>query len=133
MNLSDSSKVRKRIILVDDDKHAVETLSKLLSEDGYEVVVCFNGKEAIKKMELNKYDVIITDLRMPEIGGLELLKNIKKTDPELPVIIVTAFGEVGSYLDAFVKGAYDYINKPINYEELIRLLEAIFRKEEGRK
>ncbi|OGL43527.1 MAG: hypothetical protein A2W05_10175 [Candidatus Schekmanbacteria bacterium RBG_16_38_10] len=133
MNLSDSSKTKKRIILVDDDKYAVETLSKLLSEDGYKVDVCFNGKEAMKKMEFNRYDVIITDLRMPEIGGLELLKNVKKIYPELPVIVITAFGEVDSYLDAFVKGAYEYINKPIKYEELIRLLEAIFKNKKGRE
>ena len=133
MNLSDSSKTKKRIILVDDDKYAVETLSKLLSEDGYKVDVCFNGKEAMNKMEFNRYDVIITDLRMPEIGGLELLKNVKKIYPELPVIVITAFGEVDSYLDAFVKGAYEYINKPIKYEELIRLLEAIFKNKKGRE
>lgn len=133
MNLSNSSKTRKRIILVDDDKHAIETLSKLLSEDGYEVDVCFNGKEAMEKMKRSRYDVIVTDLRMPEMGGLELLKNIKKINPELPVIIITAFGEVDSYLDAFVKGAYEYINKPIKYEELVRLLEAVLGKKEGRE
>ena len=133
MNSSDSYKTKKRIILVDDDKYAIDTLAKLLSEDGYEVDICYNGREAMNKMEFNRYDVIITDLRMPEIGGLELLKNIKKIHTDLPVIVITAFGEVESYLDAFAKGAYEYINKPIKYEELTRLLEAIFKNNKGRE
>ena len=120
-----NSKPPKEIILVDDDKYSLETLSKLLTEDGYKVVGCLNGKEALEKMKNKKYDIIITDLRMPEMGGIELLKNIKKINPEISVIIITAFGEVDTYLEAIDSGAFDYINKPINYEVLLKLLRTI--------
>ena len=120
-----NSKPPKEIILVDDDKYSLETLSKLLTEDGYKVVGCLNGKEALEKMKNKKYDIIITDLRMPEMGGIELLKNIKKINPEISVIIITAFGEVDTYLEAIDSGAFDYIHKPINYEVLLKLLRTI--------
>ena len=120
-----NSKPPKEIILVDDDKYSLETLSKLLTEDGYKVVGCLNGKEALEKMKNKKYDIIITDLRMPEMGGIELLKNIKKINPEISAIIITAFGEVDTYLEAINSGAFDYIHKPINYEGLLKLLETI--------
>jgi len=125
-----TTKTKKEIILVDDDKHSLETLSKLLTEDGYNVTTSLNGKEALERIHDKKYDVIVTDLKMPGMGGIELLKNIRKFDPDIPVIIITAFGEVGSYVEATVKGVYDYINKPINYYELLRILETIWTKKE---
>ena len=121
-------KAQKEIILVDDDRYSLETLSKLLTEDGYKVVGCLNGKEALEKMKNKVYDIIITDLRMPEMGGIELLKNIKKMDPNISVIIITAFGEMDTYLEAIDSGAYDYIHKPINYEGLLKLLETVSRR-----
>ncbi|MGB9894129.1 MAG: sigma-54-dependent transcriptional regulator, partial [Candidatus Saccharicenans sp.] len=107
------------IHLIDDEPIIHDVLGQLLTAEGYQVEMSSSGEEALPKFEEQKYDLILLDLLMPGMDGLEVLKRIKKIDPEAPVIIITAFGSVESALSAIKMGAYDYIQKPFKNDELL--------------
>jgi len=107
------------IHLIDDEPIIHDVLGQLLLADGYQVEISSSGEEALAKFEEQKYDLILLDLLMPGLDGLEVLKRIKKVDPEVPVIIITAYGSVESALSAIKMGAYDYIQKPFKNDELL--------------
>lgn len=108
---------QEKILIVDDEKFFQQLLSELLSAEDYRLDTAGSGLEALKKIAKNKYDLMILDLVMPGLGGLETLERAKAVDPGLSVIIATAHGTVESAVAAMSKGAYYYINKPINEEE----------------
>lgn len=109
-----------KILVVDDEASVRELLRRGLSQIGHFLVdVASNGLEAIEKIEKNLFDLVLTDLKMPEMGGIELLKTIKGTRPELTVIIMTAHGSIETAVEAMKKGADDYITKPIDFNELL--------------
>lgn len=117
------------ILIVDDEVHIRKILSIMLTKNGYTVKTAENGREAIDLAQRNKFDAVITDLRMPVMDGLELLKNLKDSEPELPVIVVTAFSTVETAIEAMKQGASDYISKPFKEDELMLVLEkALERK-----
>jgi DNA-binding NtrC family response regulator len=118
----------KRILLVDDDEHSRQSLKQILAEDGYDVTTCADGAEVLGVMEHSEFDVLITDLKMPKMNGIELLEKVKETKPDIHTIIITAFGETDTYLKAMNVGAADYLNKPIDYTELTRILKALESK-----
>lgn len=107
------------ILVVDDEPNYLIVLSELLKEEGFEVMTAESGGEGLKIVEKNDLDLVITDMRMPGMDGLELLKAIKKYDKDLPVIMITAFGEVEKAVVAMKAGAYNYLAKPFNNEELL--------------
>lgn len=113
----------KTILLADDDENLRRVLEFQLSEAEYSVSVAQDGAEALELFSENDFDCVITDLRMPKLSGLELLEKIKTVDPEIPVIVITAFGEVETAVTAMKFGAYDYINKPFNRDEMLITLE----------
>jgi DNA-binding NtrC family response regulator len=113
------------ILVVDDEENAREGLSKILSKEGYRVETAANGKEAIDNLKRQRYDLVITDMRMPLMDGFEVLREIKKMDENIGVIMITAYGEVESYLEAMNMGAFEYINKPIRVNELKRVITKV--------
>ncbi len=113
----------KTILIADDDENLRRVLEFQLQEAGYKVLSANDGSEALDVFTTNEVDSVITDLRMPKLSGLELLEKIKALDGEMPVIVVTAFGEVETAVAAVKAGAFDYITKPFNRDEILLTLE----------
>jgi two-component system response regulator PilR (NtrC family) len=116
------------ILVVDDEPASRESLSDILSDEGYETAVAANGKEALAALETNDFDLVITDLRMPEMDGVELLKQIRHVRPQTLVILMTAYASVETAVGALREGAHDYMIKPLSFEDALtkiaRLLES---------
>jgi DNA-binding NtrC family response regulator len=109
-----------KILVVDDEAPLREILTKGLSQmGGYSVEEARNGFEAIEKIEKDIFDLVLTDMKMPEMDGIELLKTIKGTRPEVIVIMMTAYGSIETAVEAMKLGADDYITKPIDFNELL--------------
>jgi two-component system response regulator PilR (NtrC family) len=122
--------MKANLLVVDDEKTIRDSLQLILNEEGYETITASNGKEALGIMEGREIDVLITDLKMPEMDGIALLKRCAKSCPQTPVIIVTAFGSLDTAIEALRLGAYDYILKPFNFDEIILKLKRILRHKE---
>ena len=109
-----------KILVVDDEVQIREMLRKNLTQmGGFPVEVASGGVEALEKIEKDVFDLVLTDLKMPEMGGMDLLKALKGTRPEILVIIMTAFGSIETAVEAMRTGADDYITKPIDFNELL--------------
>ena len=119
----------KKVLIADDEINIVEILRKeFLSQKGYEVDVAYDGEEAWSQFKINKYDVLILDVRMAKIDGISLLKKIKKTKKgtNVVVILITAFGTIKDAVESMKFGAYDYITKPFDFDELFLKIEQAF-------
>lgn len=119
---------QEKILIVDDEQLFRELLTDFLSTEGYRVDTAASGQEALEKMAQEKYDLMVLDLMMPGMDGLEALEKAKGIDPEISVIIATAYGSIESAVAAMSKGAYYYINKPINKEEFRHILRNCLEK-----
>ena len=117
------SNQQKTLLLADDDLNLRRVLEFQLTEAGYEVATARDGAEAWEIFTSGDFDCVVTDLRMPKLSGLELLGKIKTAAAEIPVIVITAFGEVETAVTAMKAGAFDYINKPFNRDEILLTLE----------
>ena len=117
-----------RLIVIDDEKNAAEALGALLREDGYEVAVAHEAETALKLLETQEPDLVLTDLRMPGMDGVELLGRVKKMHPATMVILMTAYGTVKNAVKAMKLGAEDYLNKPVDLEELELVVERALEK-----
>ena len=106
------------ILIVDDEKNYLLVLKELLGEEGYEVVTAQSASEALGIFQETELDLVITDMKMPGMSGMELLSVLKEKDLHLPVIMMTAYGTVEKAVEAMKKGAYDYIIKPFDNETL---------------
>ena len=114
------------ILVADDDPVIRKLFEKRLITAGYEVTVAADGTEAARLLDMTTFDVVITDLVMPgEIGGIELLKLAKEKSVDIEVIVITAHSSVDTAVDAMKKGAVDYLEKPVNFDELFLRLEKI--------
>jgi two-component system response regulator PilR (NtrC family) len=120
----------KGIIHVIDDEPVIhDVLAQLLTSEGYEVEISASGEEAMEKFPSQSFDVILLDLLMPGMDGIEVLRRIKKVDPLAPVIIITAYGSVESAISAMKIGALDYVQKPFKHDDLLLAIEkAVERK-----
>jgi len=107
------------ILVVDDEPNYLVVLSELLSEEGFEVFTASNADKGLKIAQDTDLDLVLTDMRMPGMDGLELLKTLKNIDLDLPVIMITAFGEVDMAVAAMQAGAFTYLTKPFNNDELV--------------
>lgn len=112
-----------KILIVDDEELIVRLLSMSLKSDGYETVAAYSGQEGLDVFRAEAPDIVVTDIKMPGMDGLELLKKIKEIDPEKEVIIVTGHGDIDSTITALQYGASDFINKPVRDEALAIALE----------
>lgn len=118
----------KRILVVDDEENARIALSKILAREGYDVASAGNGHEALSYLSSRDVELVITDINMPEMNGMTFLRELNRLRPASNVIMITAYGEVESYIEAMNLGAFEYINKPVKIDELKRIIAKVFQK-----
>ena len=107
------------VLVVDDEKNYPLILGAVLEEEGFEVLTANSGMEALEIQKTSDVDLVLTDMKMPSMDGIELLEKIKARDPDLPVIMMTAYGSVDKAVEAMGKGAYSYILKPFDNDKLV--------------
>ena len=120
------AKKMKNILVVDDEENARIALSKILSREGFAVASAANGFEALNYLRGNDVDLIITDINMPEMNGMEFLRELGRVHPTTSVFMITAYGEVESYIEAMDLGVFEYINKPVKIDELKKIIHKVF-------
>ncbi len=108
----------KKILIVDDDLTMRMALADSLETSGFDVCIAENGDEALKMFRKNQFEVVVTDMRMPMMGGMDVLKEIKKISPQTPVILITAYGTVKTAVEAMKEGAAEFIMKPFSLDDL---------------
>ena len=110
----------EKILIVDDEPDMLKLLSMILREKTpYEVTTTNNPLEALELAKKGNFDLVISDLKMPGLDGLELIEAVKKVDLDIPIIIITAYGTVESAMEAIQKGGFDFITKPFKKEQII--------------
>ncbi|MDH4162470.1 MAG: response regulator [Nitrospirota bacterium] len=114
---------RNAILVVDDDPYVLESISTLLRAFGFNVITSSNANDAMQSIQREKVDVVLTDIKMPGITGVELLGMAHRYDPQVPVILMTAYAELDVAVDAIKKGAFDFITKPYNADYLVHTIE----------
>jgi DNA-binding NtrC family response regulator len=117
-----------RALVIDDEQIVLDSVTKILQEEKYEVEVTLNGREGIQKAIRNEYDIVLTDIRMPDIGGMRVLRDIKRAKPSLPVVMITGYPSVKAAIQAMKLGAGDFIEKPFTPEQLSLAVAAALRK-----
>jgi len=117
-----------KILVVDDEEHTRLGYAEILKMGGYEVDLAVDGLDGLFKAEKGGYDLIITDLRMPKLNGLEFLEKMKERNIEAKVIVITAFGSYKSFKEAENVGACVYLNKPVRAADLDAAITELFRK-----
>jgi len=119
---------RPRILVVDDEEVIRELLSEILMDEGYEVDTAKEGNEAMEKIKRLPFELVITDIRMPGLNGMEILRETKKKNPSIEVIIITGYGTPEIEAEAIAQGASGYINKPININQIRNMVAEVFKK-----
>lgn len=114
-----------RTLIVDDEKSICSILAMRLSEEGFVCVTANNGREALSHFDKDTYSIIISDMKMPEIAGLELLKRVRALDPRAIVIILTACPEIDLAVEAMRAGAYDFLMKPVDFESFVKAVSEL--------
>src|ERR1700688_3605805 len=107
------------ILIIDDEKAIRKTLSEILSYEGYKIDEAGDGEEGLKKFREVQYDVILCDIKMPKIDGIEFLEKAKESNPDVPIIMISGHGTIETAVEAVKKGAYDYISKPTDLNRLL--------------
>ena len=120
----------KKILAVDDSSSVLNLLEAILKEEGYVVDSALDGLQAMECIENEAYNMVLTDLMMPGMGGMELLERVKKLDENIPIIILTAYGSIETAIEAMKVGAYDYIAKPFSPDELVLKVGRLLQEEE---
>ncbi|MFP3980817.1 MAG: response regulator [Desulfobacterales bacterium] len=111
------------ILLVDDEEEFVSTLAERLEIRGFESKAAYSGDQALSLIESNDYDVVVLDVKMPGMDGLEVMDHIKARRPEMPVILLTGHGSTQEGMEGMHKGAFDYLMKPLDIDELIAKIQ----------
>jgi nitrogen regulation protein NR(I) len=111
-----------QILLIEDDVCLAENLRQVLDDDGFAVTCCTRGDDGLRRANQSTFDVVLTDMRLPGLGGLELVRQLHAAQPHLPVVLMTAHGTIETTIEATKFGAYDYLQKPFEMEELLALL-----------
>lgn len=120
----------KRVLVVEDEDNTRQALTKLLTREGYFVEGVANGYEALCYLRRQPVNLIVTDIKMPRMDGITFLRELNKNFPKSNVIMITAYGGVDSYLEAMNLGAFEYINKPVQIDELKIIMEKILSAED---
>lgn len=118
------------ILVIEDDKSVREFLADQLADQGYKIMTADNGAEAVECVQNSKFHVVICDLRMPGMNGIQTLEAIKKIDPMVPIILSSGHGNAEAAVEAMKKGAYHFLQKPFRMNELFRLIEKALEKSE---
>ena len=109
---------QQTVLLADDDESLRRVVEYNLREDGYEVLTAADGRTALQRFQESHVDLVLTDVRMPEMTGFELLTHLKTMQPDLPVIVLTAHGTIDAAVEAMKAGAFDYLTKPFSRDQL---------------
>jgi DNA-binding NtrC family response regulator len=120
---------KQRILLIDDDKNTADGLRKILIQDGYDTRCVYSGNEAFHLIDTEHFDIVITDMKLPDISGFSVIEKVKEKDADLPVIMITGFSSLQTAIDAMKKGADDYLTKPVNIDELELILKKTWEKQ----
>ncbi|UCE34086.1 MAG: sigma-54-dependent Fis family transcriptional regulator [Deltaproteobacteria bacterium] len=110
---------KKKALVIDDEQIVLDSVSALLTDEGFEVDVSLDGRQGLDWAIERTYDVVLTDIRMPDIGGMKVLRDVKRINPTLPVIMITGYASVESAVQAMKLGAAEYIEKPFEPEQLL--------------
>jgi two-component system response regulator PilR (NtrC family) len=114
------------ILIVDDEEMMRNLLNRILSREGYKISSAKDGVAALEMLETEKFNIIISDMKMPRMNGFELLKNVKREYPDIGVIIMTAYGDTYTVKDALLLGADEYITKPFKSYEIALVVERAY-------
>ena len=114
-------KSNPRVLLIEDDRNIATGLQKAMRANGYEVAVQARGDDGLAQALAESYDVVITDLKLPGTDGLDLVRQLHQAKPKLPIILITAHGTTETAIEATKWGAFDYVPKPFEVEELLDL------------
>lgn len=117
-----------RLLIIEDEKELCNTVAEGLRLNGYEVDTCYDGSEGLELCVVESYDLIILDLNLPSMDGMEVLANFRKENTETPVLILSARGEISDKVDGLDAGANDYITKPFHFEELEARVRSLTRR-----
>ncbi|MFK5925978.1 MAG: sigma-54 dependent transcriptional regulator [Desulfuromusa sp.] len=117
-----------KILVIDDEAIIREALRQVLTLEGYQVIVAQNGKVGMEKLQKDSFSVVISDLKMPIMGGIEVLKTISVLQPNVPVIIITGFATVDSAVDAMKNGAFEYLTKPFLPDQILEKVQSAVKK-----
>jgi len=111
---------KKKAIVIDDEQIVLDSVSKILTDEDYDVDVSLSGREGLNQAIEKEYDIVLTDIRMPDIGGMRVLRDVKRAKPSLPVVMITGYASVKSAVQAMKLGAADYIEKPFTPDQLLK-------------
>jgi DNA-binding NtrC family response regulator len=111
---------KRKVLVIDDEQIVLDSVKKILTQENYEVTTSISSRKGLDLANQNDYDLVLSDIRMPEIGGMRVLRDIKRAKPTLPVVIITGYATVQSSVQAMKLGATDYIEKPFTPEELFK-------------
>ena len=116
---------RPSLMVVDDEAGILDVVSRFARRAGFDVVACSGGREAIGKLQTRSADLVMVDLRMPDVGGLDVLRAIRETDPHCQTVLMTGYATVETAVEAIKLGAMDYLSKPIDFGRLEQLLSGV--------
>jgi len=124
--------ISNSILVVDDEPHSLFGICQILTEEGYRVITAQTGREALDRLKSDPVDMIVTDERMPDLSGMELLSEVKLTDPNIPIIVITAYGSVSLAVEALKQGAFYFFEKPIfnNLERFLIIIRQALKAQE---
>lgn len=117
-----------RILLVDDEEITLENLEFVLKKDGHDVVTASNGSQALKYLESSGFDLVLTDLKMKKVDGMEILEKVKTRHPDTEVVMITGYATVSSAIEAMKRGAFYYVAKPFKLDEVRVIVEQAVKK-----
>jgi len=113
---------KKAVLVVDDDREMTAIIQKILVRENYEVLAADNGDDAVAIMQARPIPLVIADWKMPVCDGMRLIDIVKQNFPRTRIIMITAFGEVDTYIEAMNRGAFEFLSKPLNIDELKTLV-----------
>ncbi|MCX7668271.1 MAG: response regulator, partial [Atribacterota bacterium] len=122
-----------RVLVADDERFMAEMLQEIFEEEGMLVETALDGKRALEKFHSSSFDLVLLDLRMPEMSGMDVLREIKRADPDVPEVVITAYGSVDNAVEALKVGAYDFVTKPFKIEELKNIVHRALELERLRR
>ena len=111
---------KNKALVIDDEQIVLDSVSKILTDENYEVDMSLSGRKGLEGAIQKDYDIVLTDIRMPDIGGMRVLRDIKRAKPSLPVVIITGYATVRSAVQAMKLGAADYLEKPFTPDQLLK-------------
>lgn len=117
-----------KILVIDDEQINLDNISHVLTKDGYQTTTASSGREALEKLEAQDYNLVVTDLRLGDMDGVEVMEFVKKNSPDTEVIVITGYATVNSAVDAMSKGAYYYLPKPFNFKQLREVIHNALEK-----